>query len=159
MIARHGLLEKATHMLSSLAKALRLLFSGELPEVRTMPPITLTAMEHRQLNVLAMVGAGHNAAASDRLYRELDRARVVPEKKFRGDIVRMGSVVTFRTDSGATRTVQVVYPEQAYGPSRVSILSPLGTALIGIAARDSIPFEAAEDRPPGTLTVLSVSST
>ena len=66
----------------------------------------------------------------------------------------MGSVVTYRTDDAAQRTVRLVYPDDATDLERVSILSPLGTALIGVSIGDAVPWS--RDGRPGTIEVLSV---
>jgi regulator of nucleoside diphosphate kinase len=113
-------------------------------------------MEHRQLNALAMAGLSHDSQASDRLYWELDRARVVPDRELPPGTVCMGSIVTYRTNEGTTHSVHLVYPEQAVHRNRVSILSALGTALIGVTAGDTIPWTSSGGGA-GTLTVLSVS--
>jgi regulator of nucleoside diphosphate kinase len=141
-------------MLSKLAEAMRQWSKHDPPAISSVPQITLGDMEHRQLNVLAMTGLSHNAAASDRLYWELDRARVVPEGQIGPGVVRMGSIVTYRTDDGLQRTVRLVYPEDATDGDRVSILSPLGTALIGVSTGDTVPWS--QDDRHGTVRVLSV---
>lgn len=144
-------------MLSKLAQLMRRLSQCDPPPGNDIPvPITLSDMEHRQLNVLAMTGRSHDSTASDRLYWELDRARVVPVRELSDGIVRMGSIVTYQTSAGSRQWVQVVYPEQAYRRNSVSILSPLGTALIGVAAGDTIPWSSSGGEA-GTLTVLTVS--
>ncbi len=141
-------------MLSKLAQAIRNWSQHDPPAISSLPPITLGDMEHRQLNVLAMAGLSHDAAASDRLYWELDRARVVPETEIGPGIVRMGSLLTYLTDEEDSRTVRLVYPDDATQWDRVSILSPLGTALLGVTAGDIIPWLSG-DRP-GLIRVLSV---
>ena len=141
-------------MPSKLAEAMRQWSKSDPPAISSVPQITLGDMEHRQLNVLAMTGLNHNAAASDRLYWELDRARVIPEAQIGPGVVRMGSIVTYRTDDGLQRTVRLVYPGDDTDAERVSILSPLGTALIGVSTGDTVPWS--HDDRDGTLSVLSV---
>lgn len=141
-------------MLSKIAEAMRQWSKNDPPAISSVPQITLGDMEHRQLNVLAMTGLSHNAAASDRLYWELDRARVIPEAQIGPGVVRMGSIVTYRTDDGLQRTVRLVYPGDDTAAERVSILSPLGTALIGVSTGDTVPWS--HDDRHGTLSVLSV---
>ncbi|MBN9314583.1 MAG: GreA/GreB family elongation factor [Devosia sp.] len=143
-------------MLSRIAQAMRRLSPCDLPEMKVAPPITLTDIEHRRLNVLAMAGSGHDATASDRMYWELDRARIVPEAELAAGTVRMGSIVSYRTDGGVVGNITLVYPDQADSSGRTSILTPLGTALIGVSVGDSIPWSF-EDGRPVTLTVTSVS--
>lgn len=63
----------------------------------------------------------------------LDAARVVPAGELPERVVKMGSIVTYVDDSnGKRRTVAVVHPAQAdMGSGRVSVLSPIGRALLG----------------------------
>lgn len=121
------------------------------------PRITLSSTEHHQLLVLAMTGNGHTADASDDLHHELDRARIVPDEKLPEDTVRMGSTVTYRSDDGSTRTVTLVYPGQAdISAGRVSILTPVGTALVGLKAGQAITWMS-RDGHFRKLTALSVT--
>jgi regulator of nucleoside diphosphate kinase len=130
---------------------------GGLLKAEPSTPISIGRVEHHELNVLTMVGPGHDAAASDRLYHELDRAHVVPDELLCDEIVRMGSTVKYRTDLGTDHVATLVYPEQAGDlAGGVSILSPVGTALIGLRRGQSIAWTANGTRRR-TLTVLSVS--
>ena len=105
------------------------------------PRITLSDVEHHQLLVLAMTGVGQPPDAGDELVRELDRARVVPQDKLPADVVRMGSRVTYRSDDGEEHTVKLVYPGQAdISADRISVLTPVGTALIGLRPGQSITW-------------------
>lgn len=69
----------------------------------------------------------------------LDAARVVPAGELPEGVVRMGSTVTYVDGSdGKRRTVTVVHPAQAdAGPGRISVLSPIGRALLGRRAGSS----------------------
>ena len=92
---------------------------------------------------------------ADDLLHELDRASVVPDATVPGDIVRMGSLVRFRTGRD-TRSVTLVYPAEAdIASARVSVLTPVGTALIGLRAGQSITFRTRDGRPQ-MLTVLNM---
>lgn len=121
------------------------------------PTITLGSAEHHQLAVLAMVGRGHTADDSDYLNYELDRARVVPDHRVPADTVRMGSIVTYRSGDGGMHTVELVYPDYAIARDKVSVLSPVGTALIGLTPGQTITWRG----PNGAahkLTVISVAN-
>ena len=63
----------------------------------------------------------------------LEAARVAPAGELPEDVVKMGSIVTYVDGSnGKRRTVAVVHPAQAdAGSGRVSVLSPIGRALLG----------------------------
>ncbi|TVR86654.1 MAG: hypothetical protein EA428_14300 [Spirochaetaceae bacterium] len=71
-----------------------------------------------------------------RFIEELGSARVVDATQLPRDIVTVNSVVRYRylgeADSGETSEIQLVFPADVkQGPGRVSILSPLGLALMG----------------------------
>ena len=103
------------------------------------PEIVLGAADHRQLNVLAMAGLNHTPDQSDDLLHELERARVVDDGKVPEDIVRMGSTVRYRTDSDQEPQVTLVYPVDAdIADERISVMTPVGTALIGLRVGQSI---------------------
>src|SRR5690606_239679 len=102
------------------------------------PQITLGGAEHRKLLILAMIRSGHSAEDSDYLHYELDRARVVPDGTLSPDTVRVGSTVTYRSDT-RVQTVELVYPEHAdVASGRISVLSPVGAALVGLRPGQSI---------------------
>ena len=120
------------------------------------PEIVLGAADHRQLNILAMAGLTHTPDQSDDLLYELERARVVDDTDIPGDIVRMGSTVLYRTDAGQEQRVTLVYPVDAdIAQGRISVLTPVGTSLIGLRVGQSITWrDRAHKRH--MLTVLAV---
>jgi regulator of nucleoside diphosphate kinase len=71
----------------------------------------------------------------------------------------MGSLVTYRDlASDRTRTIALVFPQEAdMARNRVSVLTPIGAALIGLAVGQSIDWPTPEGRS-GTLTVIGVSN-
>jgi regulator of nucleoside diphosphate kinase len=71
----------------------------------------------------------------------------------------MGSTVTYLDQfSGRTRTVTLVYPDAAnIEQNRISILTPIGAALIGLSPSQSITWPSPDGRV-GSITVLSVSN-
>lgn len=124
-------------------------------DFRLSPEIVLSRQEHRALLLLAMAGTGHTADDSDELLFELERAMVVPDGLVPPDVVRMGSIVSFQT-ADETRTVQLVYPKEAdIAQGKVSVLTPIGTALIGLRTGQSITWRTRHDRRQA-LTVLRV---
>jgi RNA polymerase sigma-70 factor (ECF subfamily) len=76
------------------------------------------------------------------LLREIERATVVPRGQA-ADAVIMNSQVRFTDETtGAEGRVNIVYPSQAGGCACcVSILAPVGTALIGLSAGQAIDWE------------------
>lgn len=78
-----------------------------------------------------------------RLERELERARLVDPEKIPGDVVTMNSVVRIRDlESGEETTYKLVFPSEArIEENRISVLSAIGTALIGYRVGDTIEWE------------------
>lgn len=76
----------------------------------------------------------HDTAAADALDIEISRADIVKTKDFPSNVVTMDSVVTFiDLDSNEEKTISLVYPADAnVGEMKISILSPVGSALIGL---------------------------
>jgi regulator of nucleoside diphosphate kinase len=59
----------------------------------------------------------------------------------------MGSTVRYVTDTGDDRTVTLVYPAEAdISSGKVSILTPIGAALIGLSPGQSIDWQARDGR-------------
>jgi regulator of nucleoside diphosphate kinase len=73
-------------------------------------------------------------AGAETLEEILDTARVVQPEQIPGSIVTMNSTVEFvDVSTGDRETVTVVYPEEAnVSEGRISVLSPVGTALLGL---------------------------
>ena len=91
------------------------------------------------------------------LAEEIGRAQVLAKGRRPMHIVCMNSEVEFRDDTtGKIRKVVLVYPGEAdISKGKVSVLTPVGTALIGLETGHSITWEA----PSGEvrqLTVLAV---
>jgi regulator of nucleoside diphosphate kinase len=73
---------------------------------------------------------------------ELSRAAVVPEERMPDNVVRMHSRVTYLDEhSGRRREVELVYPEEAdLTRGKISVLAPVGSALLGLAEGQSIDW-------------------
>lgn len=122
-----------------------------------LPAIVLSASDLARLQRLATAAAGQFPRTADFLAREIDRARVVDPVDAPPSLVTMGSEVEFRDDTtGKVRRVTLVYPDEAdIDSSKISVLTPIGAALIGLSLGQSIEFQG----PTGgarSLTVLGV---
>lgn len=121
-----------------------------------LPPITIATGDHERLTVVAEAAARREIDAAQDLLFELDRADVVADGAVPDDVVRMGSMVTYRGDGGAEQTVTLVYPADAeIAEMKVSVLTPVGAALIGMSAGQSIAWTDRTDRQRA-LTVIAV---
>lgn len=118
--------------------------------------ITVTRSDHERLWGLAETFSARNPELAGQLFAELDRAEVVPDGRIGGDVVRMGSRLRFTSTAGEDRTVTLVFPVEAdIAAGKVSILTPVGVALIGLSAGQSIDWTARDGRRH-RLTVESV---
>lgn len=85
----------------------------------------------------------HDSEASESLANELYRATVVDPRDVHGDVVTMNSEVVYEDcETGAQRTVRLVYPKDADAArGRISVLAPIGTALLGLRVGQSIEWQ------------------
>jgi regulator of nucleoside diphosphate kinase len=88
-----------------------------------------------------------------RLEGELERAEVVAAKEIPRDIITMMSTARLKDlDSGKQMVYSLVFPNEADADEgRISILAPVGTAMIGYRVGDVIEWEV-----PGGLRRLKV---
>lgn len=123
------------------------------------PSIAIARSEHERLTKLAESFAVRTPEVSDELLTELERARVVDDAKIPGDVVRMGSSLRYTSDLGEDRSVTLVYPGEAdIAAGRISIMTPIGAALIGLSPGQSIDWRARDGRVH-RLTVQEVAQT
>ncbi len=92
-----------------------------------------------------------------KLQEELDRATILNPEEIPPDVVIMNSRVQFKTlETDSTSEITIVYPSDAdSSQARVSILAPVGAALIGLRVGDEIEWAL----PTGlvrTFRILSV---
>lgn len=128
-----------------------------LADFNLSPDIIVGHGDHRSLLGLAMAGRGHTTGDSDGLLYELERARVVEDDSVPPDVVRMGSAVRYMAGGGAERVVTLVYPKDAdIQNGRISVLTPVGTALLGLRTGQSITWVTRDGRKQ-VLTVKSVT--
>ncbi|MFA5515267.1 MAG: nucleoside diphosphate kinase regulator [Desulfuromonadales bacterium] len=79
----------------------------------------------------------------DQLEEELGRCRIVAPPEVPSDIVTLNSRVKLHDlDADRQMTVTLVFPEQAnLAEGRLSIVSPIGTAILGYAVGDIVEWE------------------
>jgi regulator of nucleoside diphosphate kinase len=107
------------------------------------PSIYLTQDDCDRLsNLLEAYAAGSGGRRFDALENELARAIVVPPEQIPKDVVTMNSRVVFEDETtGERREVTLVYPAHAdIGAGKISILVPVGSALLGLRIGQSIDW-------------------
>jgi regulator of nucleoside diphosphate kinase len=128
-----------------------------LPEARRKPAITIARSEHQRLLSFATALESRDPDLAETLLGELERARIVDDHRLAGSVVRMGSTVRYQAGD-ETRTVTLVYPAEAdIALGRVSVLTPVGAALLGLSAGQSIDWTDRNGRRHD-LTVVRVGS-
>ncbi|WP_367198005.1 nucleoside diphosphate kinase regulator [Amorphus sp. 3PC139-8] len=117
--------------------------------------MTVLREDHERLTRMASGLLSKNPDLAEDLLGELDRARIVDTPEEVGGTVQMGSTVTFSTEDGGSRVVTLVYPDEAdIARGCVSILTPIGTALLGLPVGGRIDFVAND----GRLRMLTVAA-
>jgi len=107
------------------------------------PPLVIGDHTGAILRTIARNAMSRAPEVATLLLDEVDRASVVSEAEVPADAVTIGSLVTYKvllTDS--TNTIRLVRPHEA-DPSRlrVSVVSGVGTALIGLRTGQQIEWE------------------
>ena len=108
--------------------------------MNSTPTITITRLDlqrlERLLDSLDEFGPGAEA-----LQAELDRAEVVGHDEVPARVVTMNSRVHCREESsGKDYHLTLVYPQDAGGDGKVSILAPVGSALLGLSVGQHIDW-------------------
>ena len=120
------------------------------------PAITVTRTDSERLWRLADSFAGRTPAVAEELISELGRAKVVDDGRLASNVVRMGSLLRFTSNLGEDRNVTLVFPGEAdIADGKVSVMTPIGVALIGLSAGQSMDWTARDGRTH-RLTVESV---
>ena len=85
---------------------------------------------------------GRDAAGAALLDEELSRAKIVPDDALPPQTVALDSRVRFQEETtGRVREVTLVVPwKVSPEDGRISVLSPVGSALIGLTVHDDIDW-------------------
>ena len=107
------------------------------------PRITLSRTDHDRLMGLAEAMETRDPIFADTMMTELERANVVEDKAVPAKVVRMGTTLSYTADDGEPQTVTLVFPVEAdIEKGKISVTTPVGTALIGLSVGQSIDWTA-----------------
>ena len=126
----------------------------------SLPAIKITRRDFARIDQLtATYISPHASRMLDYLVRELSRAIVVDRDQLEPGVVTMLSQDRYRDqETGQTRVVTLVYPQSfPTDDSALSVMTPLGAALIGLSEGQSIEYERA-DGEMRRITVVKVLS-
>lgn len=99
--------------------------------MKNQADLIISRPDFERISALAVLAKRELA---DLLEEELARAQIVAEEQRPADVVAMNSTVGFEDmDTGKTSVVTLVYPPEAdIDANKISILTPVGSALIGL---------------------------
>jgi len=105
------------------------------------PGIILTSLDLDRLEAILDALPAETSPGKTELRAELDRAEVVEPEDVPPDVVTMNSKVRFVLESGEEFCLTLVYPQDIDGSAdRISILAPVGSALLGLSAGEQIEW-------------------
>ena len=96
--------------------------------------------------LMRLLNSGETAAEQreelEDLAREIERGTEVRPQEIPPDVVTMNSTVRVTdVEAGSTHTYTIVFPADAdYEKGKISILAPLGTALLGFRVGDTVDW-------------------
>ncbi len=127
---------------------------AETPSGRR-PRLIIDERVYTRLLQLAERARAQSPELADRLVDEIERADLRPPEQMPHDVVTLGSEVTYRHND-RTETVRIVAPEDVdIDRRRISVLTPVGAALLGLSVGQEISWEMPGKRV-AVLRVLDV---
>lgn len=107
--------------------------------MQMQPKLILTDKDYERISSLLIQ---KDSEEVDRLWEELSRAQIISQNEIPKDVVTMNSMVRIRdVPTGEEKEIILVYPNQAdINLGKISILAPIGMALIGLRAGQSITW-------------------
>lgn len=124
------------------------LHASGLPPSQVAPPIILSSRDLGRLQQLLDSPALRRHPAAVALAEELERAEVVPPESIPPGVVTMHSTLECEDEiSGDRHNLTLVYPHEAnVAVGHVSVLAPVGSALLGLSQGQSIDWSAPDGR-------------
>jgi regulator of nucleoside diphosphate kinase len=130
----------------------------EETKMNALPEVTIASADRRRLVSIATAAlvSERDGVAASMLLSEIARATVVSRECLPSNVVDMDCEVEVRDNiDETTRRLRIVYPGDDDGGYAISVLTPIGAALIGLPEGASVDWcTAAGDR--SSLTVLRV---
>lgn len=107
-----------------------------------LPSIIVSSRDVERLESLLELVGTNGSDASRALEAELSRADIQEPGSIPPTVVTMNSrVLCVEEDTGKEHVVRLVYPRDANGPAGdVSVLAPVGAALLGLSIGQSIDW-------------------
>ena len=114
----------------------------------TQPTITITTRDYERLEKLLDSLSAEQYEKVEALAEELGRADVVSPQAVPAGVVTMNSRVKFTVlSTKKSFTYTLVYPQDMDGSAdKISVLAPVGSALLGLTVGQEIEWTLAENK-------------
>lgn len=110
--------------------------------MENQPPIIVSSLDLERLEHILDSGQYKRLPGVDALRRELDRANIVEPTEVPSGVVTMNSTARFIDDATQQEyELTLVYPEASGPANTVSVLAPVGSALLGLSVGQSISWQ------------------
>lgn len=107
----------------------------------SFPSVNIGQQDHAQLKQIAQTAQREGHPTAGFLLAEIHRARVSEQRSVDGNVAGLDKLVSYRIDFGPTRRRRLVSPEDyATADDEVSVLSPVGAAMLGLCPGDRMPY-------------------
>ena len=106
------------------------------------PKITISSLDAARLEALIESLDDKDFPNKDDLLEEIERANIVAPKEMPSNVVTMNSTIVFTIESSDKEfSLTLVYPKDSDGgKDKISILAPVGSALLGLSEGDQISW-------------------
>ncbi len=113
-----------------------------------MPRRTLLISESDMFALIRLLSESQWDQQLDVLQNRLENAEIEKDENIPSNVVRVGSQVQVSgARGGGTSTYTVVFPEDAdFAAGKISVLAPLGAALLGRRCGESVVFDVPAGR-------------
>ena len=122
--------------------------------------IIVTKKDHAIFNKLIETSDGVDPVGKKslaKLFEELKTATIVDENEFPKNIVRLNSIVTIETSFGKKDGMQLVLPSEGdLSKRKLSIMTPMGAALVGYTEGDKVIWSL--PRGEEIITIVKVTN-
>lgn len=120
------------------------------------PPIVVSSLDLERIEALLEAPAHRHFPGASALRAEIARASIVEPQQMPADVVTMNSTARIVDEHNREEyELTLVYPREADGdPGKVSVLAPVGSAILGLRVGDSIRWPM----PGGREAALRIAS-
>jgi regulator of nucleoside diphosphate kinase len=114
-----------------------------MENVMSKPTLIINELDAERLDTLLAQPAFASSPVADALNEELDRAEILPPGEIPADVVTMNSKVRFTEGKEGEEHIRtLVYPAALKDSNeQLSVMAPLGAALLGLRVGGSITWE------------------